>query len=70
MENDQAVVLWDLKMISGWHKHCNKPDIVIKEKETARYVVYMWAVPIDYNIQKKTAEKTSKYADLQIEMEE
>ena len=56
-------------MITHRHIHCTKPDIVIKEKETAKCMVIDVAIPSDYNIQKKTTEKMSKYVDLYTECE-
>ena len=46
---------------------CNKPDIIIQEKDSERCLIIDVAIPSDYNIQKKATEKMSKYVDLQIE---
>ena len=46
---------------------CNKPDLIVQEKETNRCVIIDVAIPSDHNIQRKTMEKMSKYIDLQIE---
>ena len=40
---------------------------IIQEKDTERCLIIDVAIPSDYNIQKKTTEKMSKYVDLQIE---
>ena len=69
MESDQATVIYDSQIIAGRHKH-NKLGIVTNEKETVRCLLIDLAIPSDYNIQKKTTEKMSKYIDLQIECEE
>ena len=69
MENDQATVLCDLQIITHRHKHCNKPDLVIKETETVRSLVIDVAIPSDFNIKKKTTEKMSKCIDPQLECE-
>ena len=69
MENDHTTVLWDSQMITDRHIPCDKHDIVIKEKGTAKCLIIDVAVPSDYNIQKKTNEKMSKYIELQIECE-
>ena len=45
----------------------NKPDIIIKEKETGICLIIDVAIPSNYNIQKKTTEKMTKHVDLQIE---
>ena len=49
------------------HIPCNKPDIIIQEKDSERCLIIDAAIPSDYNIQKKATEKMSKYVDLQIE---
>ena len=54
-------------MITDRHIPHNKPDIVIKEKETNMYLVIDLAISSDYNIQKKATEKITRYLDLQIE---
>ena len=64
MENDQATVLWYSQIITDRHKYCNKPDIVVKEEETARCIVIEVAIPSDNNIQKKNTEKMSQCIDL------
>ena len=43
------------------------PDLIVQEKENNRCAITDVAIPSDYNIQKKTTEKMSKYTDLQIE---
>ena len=67
VENELATILWDSPVITDRHIPCNKPDLIVQEKETNRCVIIDVAIPSDYNIQKKTTEKMSKYTDLQIE---
>ena len=67
VENDQATILWDSPINTDRQIACNKPDIVIKEKNTDKCLIIDIAVPNDHNIQKKATEKMSKYVDLQIE---
>ena len=67
VENDEATILWDSQIITDRCIPCNKPDIVVREKRTARCLVIDVAIPSDYNIRDKSTEKMSKYVDLQIE---
>ena len=66
-ENNKVTILWDSPIATDRHIPCNKPDIVIKEKDTDKCVMIDVAIPSDYNIQKKATEKMNKYVDLQIE---
>ena len=59
--------MWDSQVITDRHIQCNKPDLMVQEKETNRCVIIAVAIPSDYNIQRKTTEKMTKYTDLQIE---
>ena len=67
MENEKASILSDSPIISDRHVPCNKPNIVIQEKKSDRCQIRDVAIPSDYNILKKAAEKMSKYVDLKIE---
>ena len=67
MENEKTTILWDHQVKTDRHIPCNKPDIIIQEKDSERCLIIDVAIPSDYNIQRKATEKMSKYADLQIE---
>ena len=67
MENEKATILWDHQVKTDRHIPCNKPDIIIQEKDSEKCLIIDVAIPSDYNIQKKATEKMSKYVDLQIE---
>ena len=67
MENEKATILWDHRVKTDRHIPCNKPDIIIQEKDSERCLIIDVAIPSDYNIQKKATEKMSKYVDIQIE---
>ena len=67
MENEKATILWDHQVKTDRYIPCNKPDIIIQEKDSERCLIIDVAIPSDYNIQKKATEKISKYVDLQIE---
>ena len=64
MENDQATVVWYPQIITDRYICCKKPDIVIKEEETARCIVMEVEIPSDNKIQKKNTEKMSQCIDL------
>ena len=63
VENEKATILWDSTIITDRHVPCNKPNIVIQEKEADRYQIIDVTIPSNYNIQKKATEKMSKYVD-------
>ena len=67
MENEKATILWDHPVKTDGHIPCNKPDIIIQEKDSERCLIIDVAIPSDYNIQKKATEKMSKYVYLYIE---
>ena len=67
MENDKVTILWDSQITTDRHVPCNKPDIIIQEKESDRCIIIVVLILSDYKIQKKTTEKMSKYVALQIE---
>ena len=67
IESDKVTILWDSQIITDRHIPCNKPDIVIKKKDTDKCLVIDVAIPSDYNIKKKSTEEMSMYLDLQNE---
>ena len=66
-ENEQVTILWNSQIITDRDTPTNKPDKVIKKKETDMCPIIDVAISSDYNIQKKSTEKMTKYVDLQIE---
>ena len=67
MENEKATILWNSPIITDRRVPCNKPDIVIQENKSDRCQIIDLAILSDYNIQKSTTEKMTKYVDLQTE---
>ena len=65
IQNEKATILWDHQVKTDGHIPCNKPDIIIQEKDSDRCLIIDMAISSDYNIQKKATEKMSKYVDLQ-----
>ena len=62
-----VTILWDSPVQTDRNIPCNKPDIVIKEKQTNKCLMIDEAIPSDCNIQKKATEKMSKYINLKNE---
>ena len=56
-ENNKPTILCHSQIITDRHVPCNKPDIVIQEKQTDRCMMIDVAILIDYYIQKKATEK-------------
>ena len=56
--------MWDSPVITDRYILHSKPDLIVQEKETNRCIMIDVAILSDYNIQKKTIEKISKYIDL------
>ena len=67
MKKEKATILWDSPIITDRHVPCNKPDRVIMEKKSDRFIIIDVAITNDYNILKKATEKMNKYVDIQIE---
>ena len=63
-----ATILWDTQIQTDRLIRANKPDIVIKDKNTSECWLIDIAIPSDYNIKNKKLEKLSKYKDLEIEI--
>ena len=51
---DKVTLLWDSWIITDRHILCNKPEIVIRGKDTGKCLIIDMTIPIDYNIQKAT----------------
>ena len=56
-------------MITDSHTPANRPDIVIHDRTKKEALLIDISVPVDANIVKKTAEKHTKYRDLEIELQ-
>ena len=65
----QLIYLYTKTVKTNRHTPCNKPDLLIQEKESDKCLITDMAILSDYNFQKKATEKISKYVDLQIECE-
>uniref|UniRef100_A0A8D8ZI32 Uncharacterized protein n=1 Tax=Cacopsylla melanoneura TaxID=428564 RepID=A0A8D8ZI32_9HEMI len=63
----EVTIIWDTQVQTDRAIKANKPDIIIKDKKQKKCLLIDVAVPSDYNITQKEAEKSLKYKDLQIE---
>ncbi|KAL1462310.1 hypothetical protein WDU94_014153 [Cyamophila willieti] len=61
--------MWDTQIHTDRKILANKPDLVVKDKKKKQCLLIDVAVPSDYNITQKEAEKQLKYKDLQIEIQ-
>ena len=69
MDYEDLTITYDLPMITDTHTPANRPDIVIHDRKQKTAFLIDVSVPIDINVVKKTAEKHSKYRDLEIELQ-
>ena len=70
LQNDIAKLLWDFPIQTDHEIQHNKPDIILHEKAKNTAYIIDIAVPSDYNIVNKRAEKLRNYVDLAIELKE
>ncbi len=68
IENERVKILWDFSVQTDRTIKANRPDIIIKEKETNKCYLIDVSVPSDRNTSLKSFEKVSKYKDLEIEL--
>ena len=68
-ENHNITVLWDMPVQTDRQINANRPDIIVKDKQSKTCLLIDMAVPNDTNTSRKTIEKLSKYKDLEIEIE-
>ena len=66
---DQRTIMWDVPQITDKKTAHNRPDILFVDKKTRKGLLIDVAVPNDCNINKKIAEKITKYKDLKIELQ-
>ena len=61
--------MWDYALITDKKVRANRPDITIHNKKEKKLVLVDFSIPNDTNIVEKTAEKLTKYKDLEIELQ-
>ena len=57
-------VTWDMKVWTDTHTRYNKPDIIVHDKKSWTCQIIDVAIPLDQNMNNKTAEKLAKYKEL------
>ena len=68
LENVNAKMLWNFSIQTDHHIAHNKPDILIHDKKENNLLIIDIAIPSDYNVVAKRAEKLRNYTDLAIEL--
>ena len=68
VEKGKTVIMWDHSLITEKKVGANRPDITIHDREANVAILIDSSVPHDTNIVEKTAEKLTKYRDLEIEL--
>ena len=66
---DGITVMWDMSITTDKKVLHNKPDIIIHDRNKRTCIICDVAVPVCYNVVSKTAEKITKYHDLEIELQ-
>ena len=69
VEHEGVIVMWDLPIITGKNIGANRPDITIHDKNQKKALLIDFSVPCDINIVNKTAEKLTKYKELEVEIQ-
>ena len=64
-----VTVTWDMPIITDKKVKCNVPDILIHDTNSRTCVIIDVAIPVCTNIVRKTAEKLTKYRELEIELQ-
>ena len=62
-------IIWDTQVQTDRKITANKPDIILKDEANKTCLIIDVAIPSDYNVTQKEAEKYLKYKDLQIEIQ-
>eukprot|EP00957_Ditylum_brightwellii_P093279 7103558-Ditylum_brightwellii.AAC.1 len=62
----KTIITWDLKMVVDKALECNQPNIAILDRVSMTAQIIDIAVPYDTNVVSKTAEKITKYRDIEI----
>lgn len=68
INKDHVTILWNQPVRTDRTILANKPDIIIKNTQNNMCFIIDVAIPNDYNMRDKEAEKTLKYRDLSIEI--
>ena len=67
-ESEKVTIIWNMQLQTDRYIQASKPDLIIKDRQLNTCLIIDVAVPSDYNLVQKEAEKISKYRDLEIEI--
>ncbi len=68
VDTPEITIIWDMQIQTDHYISANKPDIIVKNKVKKFCMIIDIAVPSDYNVVQKKAEKKTKYKALEIEI--
>ena len=68
IENDFVKILWDVCIHVDRQKEYRRPNIVVMEKNTKKYLIIDVACPVDNNLILKRNEKLDNYSELRFEI--
>ena len=68
MDNQDTKILWDFNIRSDRVMEAKRPDIVLIDKNQEIFTISDAAIPEDFRVRDKDAEKISKYQDLTLEI--
>ena len=57
-------IIWDMQVRTDAHTRYNKPDIIVHDKASRTCQIIDVAIPLDQNVNNKSAEKLTKYKEL------
>jgi len=69
VDNGNTTIIWDMPVHTDREIKANRPDIIIKWKDSKSCLLIDVSIPTDKNTSVKVVEKLSKYKDLEIEIE-
>lgn len=69
IDTTNTTIIWDMPVHTDREIRANRPDIILKCKDSKRCMLIDISIPNDKNTSIKVVEKLSKYKDLEIETE-
>ena len=64
-----TTIYWDQDLVTDKNIKCNRPDITIWDSKARTAQLIDVSIPMDFNVVMKTADKLTKYRDLEIELQ-
>ena len=68
MENQDMKILWGFNIRTQHVTEARRPDIVLFDKKNQETFIVDVAIPEDFHVRDKEAEKISQYQDLALEV--